>query len=35
VARQVERDDAVGLTELGEGLAVEAERVWEGVEEEN
>jgi hypothetical protein len=35
IARQVERDGAVGLAELGEDVAVEVRRGWEAVEEED
>jgi len=35
VARQVERDGAVGLAELGEDVAVEVRAGWEAVEEED
>ncbi len=35
VARQVERDGAVGLAELGEDVAIEVAAGWEAVEEED
>ena len=35
VARQVERDGAVGLAELGEDVAVEVRAGWEAVEKED